>query len=169
VTLTHPDAQRFLMTIPEAVCLLIQAGALVNNRDIFVLDMGAPVMIHKLAEDLIELSGLSPNRDIRIEITGLKQGEKLSEVLIDSGSELHPTRIEKVNAISTRAFDVTAFENDIRALERSAWEGRSEDVYRQLAKLNIGYVSQLPAPWPFSAGRVVALRAPRGVLASEPS
>lgn len=100
----------------------------------------------------------------------MKQGEKLSEVLIDSGSELHPTRIEKVNAISTRAFDVTAFVNDIRALERSAWEGRSEDVYRQLAKLNIGYVSQLPArPWPFSAGRVVAPRAPRGVLASEPS
>ena len=69
LTLTHRDAQRFLMTVPEAVSLLLQAGTLANNRDIFVLDMGPPVLIYKLAEDLIELSGLRPNRDVRIEIT----------------------------------------------------------------------------------------------------
>jgi FlaA1/EpsC-like NDP-sugar epimerase len=172
VTLTHPDAQRFLMTIPEAVSLLIQAGSLANNRDIFVLDMGAPVMIQKLAEDLIELSGLSLNRDIRIEITGLKPGEKVSEVLIEASSELHPTRIEKINAISTRVFNVPAFVNDIRALERSAWEGRSEEVYRHLAKLDIGYGSQLPSrPWPFSPRRVAAAAASSAssMLSPEPS
>lgn len=96
VTVTHPDAQRFLLTIPEAVCLLIQAGTLANNHDIFVLDMGQPVMIHKLAEDLIELSGRSPNRDIRIEITGLKQGEKLAELLMDISGELRPTEYDKI-------------------------------------------------------------------------
>jgi hypothetical protein len=172
VTLTHPDAERFLMTIPEAVSLLIQAGSLANNRDIFVLDMGAPVMIQKLAEDLIELSGLSLNRDIRIEITGLKPGEKLSEVLIEAGSELHPTRIENINAISTRAFNVPAFANNIQALERSAWEGRSEEVYRHLAKLDIGYGSDLPSrPWPFSPIRAAAAAASSasGMLAPEPS
>jgi FlaA1/EpsC-like NDP-sugar epimerase len=159
VTVTHPEAQRFLMTIPEAVSILIQAGALANNRDIFVLDMGAPVMIHKLAEDLIELSGLSPNRDIRIEITGLKQGEKLSEVLIDASSELHPTQVEKIKAIRTRAFDVVAFGISVRALERSAWEGRSEEVYLELAKLNIGCASQIPTrPWPFQPGVLLQLR-----------
>ena len=173
VTLTHPDAERFLMTIPEAVSLLIQAGSLANNRDIFVLDMGAPVMIQKLAEDLIELSGLSLNRDIRIEITGLKPGEKLSEVLIEDGSVLHPTRIENINAISTRAFNVPAFVNNIQALERSAWEGHSEEVYRHLAKLEIGYGSQLQSrPWPFSPSRVAAAAAASSGssrLAPEPS
>ncbi len=169
VTVTHPEAQRFLMTIPEAVSLLIQAGALANNRDIFVLDMGAPVMIHKLAKDLIELSGLSPNHDIRIEITGLKQGEKLSEVLIEASSELHPTHVEKIKAISTRAFDVVAFGNHVRALERSAWEGHSEEVYLELAKLNIGYASQIPTrPRPFST-RIVAAPEVSGSLAAEPS
>jgi FlaA1/EpsC-like NDP-sugar epimerase len=78
ITLTHPEAQRFLMTIPEAVGLLLQAGTLANNRDIVVLDMGQPVFIQTLAHDLIELSGLSPHHDVRIEITELKSGEKLS-------------------------------------------------------------------------------------------
>src|SRR5437762_14171420 len=82
LTLTHRVAQRFLMTIAEAVCLLIQAGTLANNRDIFVLVMGAPVLLHKLAEDLIVLSGLRPNGHVRIEITGLKPSETRSEALM---------------------------------------------------------------------------------------
>jgi FlaA1/EpsC-like NDP-sugar epimerase len=157
------------MTIPESVCLLIQAGALANNRDIFVLDMGAPVLIHKLAEDLIELSGLRPNRDVRIEITGLKQGEKISEVLMDNTSDLRPTSIEKIKAISTGAFAFEVFAQRVRALERSAWEGDTDEVYRQLASLNIGYNSQIPArPWPAAAAsHVVPVPAVGGTLAPE--
>jgi FlaA1/EpsC-like NDP-sugar epimerase len=166
VTVTHQDAQRFLMTIPEAVCLLIQAGTLANNRDIFVLDMGPPVMIHKLAEDLIELSGLSPNRDIRIEIRGLKQGEKLAETLMDNSSELRPTQHEKIKAISTGNFDLEAFTNRVVDLERSAWEGDSEEVYRHLANLNIGYEPQVPIrPWPAAPSRIAPLPTVRRALA----
>ena len=170
VTVTHQNAQRFLMTIPEAVCLLIQAGTLAESRDIFVLDMGTPVMIHKLAEDLIELSGLSPNRDIRIEITGLKRGEKLSEVLMDHTSELRATPVEKIKGITTRPFDVAAFSHRLRVLERAAWAGDAEEVYRVLAALNIGYASQVPMrAWPLSPARVVPVPAVGSTLASEMS
>lgn len=168
VTLTHRDAQRFLMTIPEAVSLLIQAGTLANSRDIFVLDMGPSVMIQKLAEDLIELSGLSPNRDVRIEITGLKPGEKISEVLADSGAELYATAVEKVKAIRPRTFDMVAFANGIRALERSAWEGNTEQVYRHLANLNIGYQLKVQErAWPMPHNRAVPSSAVAPTLAPE--
>ena len=154
VTLTHPDAQRFLMTIPEAVCLLIQAATLANNRDIFVLDMGQPVSIHKLARDLIELSGLSPERDVRIEITGLKPGEKLSEALMDEASELRSTPLEKIHAIQIRGFELAAFTTAVRELERAAWADEPEEVYRQLEALGIGYVCQAPSrPWPLTPAR----------------
>lgn len=158
VTVTHPDAQRFLMTIPEAVCLLLQAGALAADREIFVLDMGEPVSVHKLAQDLIELSGLSPNRDVKIEITGLKRGEKLSEVLLDTSSEtLQPTRFDKIQTITTKPFDSAAFAHKLRALERSAWENSAEEIYLNLAGLNIGYNYEAPArPWPMSARRPTA-------------
>jgi FlaA1/EpsC-like NDP-sugar epimerase len=168
VTVTHQDAQRFLMTIPEAVGLLIQAGTLANNRDIFVLDMGEPVLIHKLAEDMIELSGLLPNRDIRIEITGLKPGEKLSEVLIDNASELHPTSVEKIRAIKTEIPEAAIFATRLRGLERAAWEGNVKDVYQQLAALNIGYAAPVPARmWPVTPTRVIQAPAAARALAPE--
>jgi FlaA1/EpsC-like NDP-sugar epimerase len=168
VTVTHPEAERFLMTIPEAVSLLIQAGVLANNRDIFVLDMGAPVVIHKLAEDLIELSGLSPNRDIRIEITGLKRGEKHSEVLLEHPAELRSTEIEKIKAIRARGFDVSAFKTRLQALEQSAWEGDEEEIYRLLGDMNIGYAVQLPPrPWPSSSPKSFPVPAVGRALAPE--
>ena len=96
VTVTHPEAQRFLMTIPEAVCLLIQAGTLAHGGEIFVLEMGQPVLIQKLARDLIELSGLRPDKDVRIEFTQMKPGEKISELLIDRATEtIRPTGLDK--------------------------------------------------------------------------
>jgi FlaA1/EpsC-like NDP-sugar epimerase len=162
VTVTHPEARRFLMTISEAVCLLIQAGTLARARDIFVLDMGEPVLIKKLAEDLIELSGLSPHRDVRIEITEMKPGEKLSEVLVDDSREtLQPTRLQKIQAICTESFDATEFARRLRALEKWAWEGDVEEVYRALAGLNIGFVYEgLPKPWPGSLRRPLPADAP---------
>jgi FlaA1/EpsC-like NDP-sugar epimerase len=143
VTVTHAEAQRFLMTIPEAVCLLIHAGTLAQSREVFVLDMGEPVLIKNLAQDLIELSGLSPNRDIRIEFTEMKKGEKLCEALVDDRSEiLRPTRLPKIQTISTRPFDAGEFSARLRSLEASAWKGNADDVYRDLAAVNIGFFSQ---------------------------
>jgi FlaA1/EpsC-like NDP-sugar epimerase len=82
VTITHPDAQRFFMTIPEACQLVLQAAGLGKTGRIFVLDMGSPVNIEELARDLIRLSGLRPDKDVKIVYTGLRPGEKLKEELM---------------------------------------------------------------------------------------
>ncbi|MGA8761250.1 MAG: nucleoside-diphosphate sugar epimerase/dehydratase [Candidatus Sulfotelmatobacter sp.] len=150
VTVTHADAQRFLMTIPEAVCLLIQAGTLAHTGEIFVLDMGDPVLIQTLARDLIELSGLRPDKDVRIEITQMKPGEKLTEVLVDGATEkLRPTALDKIQAISTQPLDPTEFAHKLRALEGAARQGDTEKVYQSLAAMNIGFVYRdAPLPWP---------------------
>lgn len=81
VTVTHPDIERFFMTIPEASQLILQAGAFATHGDIYILDMGVPVKIAKLAEDLIRLAGFKPNVDIEIRYTGLREGEKMYEEL----------------------------------------------------------------------------------------
>lgn len=96
VTVTHPDMQRFFMTIPEAVQLVLQAAVLGTGGEVFVLDMGKPVKIVDLARDLIELSGLEVGRDIDIVYTGLRPGEKLYEELFVPGESYTRTRHEKI-------------------------------------------------------------------------
>lgn len=96
VTVTHPDMTRFFMTIPESVQLIIQAGAMTRGGEIFVLDMGEPVKILDLAHDLINLHGLVPDKDIEIQISGIRPGEKLHEVLFTAEEEMAATRHERI-------------------------------------------------------------------------
>ena len=96
VTVTHPEATRYFMLIPEAVQLILQAGALGNGGEIFVLDMGKPVKILDLANDLIKFSGLRPGQDIEIKFIGLRPGEKLYEELLTKAEGLTKTVYEKI-------------------------------------------------------------------------
>ena len=144
VTITHPEARRFLMTIPEAVCLLIQAGTLSSSGKTFVLEMGEPVLIHNLAQDLIELSGLRAGRDIQIQMTKLHHGEKLNEVLADDSTEtLLPTHFEKIHMINDVQFDPAIFAEKLRELQSAARRGSRQEIYESFKELNIGF--QVPA------------------------
>ena len=96
ITVTHPDVTRYFMTISEAVQLILQAGAMAESGDIYILKMGKPVKIIDMASDLIRLSGLEPDKDIRIEFSGLRPGEKLYEELITEGEGIVPTQHEKL-------------------------------------------------------------------------
>ena len=96
VTVTHKEITRFFMTIPEAVGLVLQAMTYAKGGEIFVLDMGKPVKIYDLAESLIRLAGLVPNKDIRIEVTGLRPGEKLYEEVLMSEEGLDKTSHNKI-------------------------------------------------------------------------
>jgi FlaA1/EpsC-like NDP-sugar epimerase len=104
VTVTHPEVNRYFMTIPEAAQLIIQAGGMGKGGEIFILKMGIPVKIADMARDLIRLSGKEPDRDIRIIYTGLREGEKLYEELITDGEDIIQTEHKKIMVLRPNSY-----------------------------------------------------------------
>ncbi|MCC6544183.1 MAG: polysaccharide biosynthesis protein [Nitrospirae bacterium] len=146
ITVTHPDIQRFFMTIPEAVQLVLQAAAMGKGGETFVLDMGEQIKIVDLAHNLITLSGLVPEKDIKIVYTGLRPGEKLYEELFDTEENILPTSHEKINmAISgTNGIDSGKFFDQLIELQIKALGSDKEGVLSTMKDLIPTY-NQTPA------------------------
>lgn len=136
VTITHPEVERFFMTIPEAVQLVLHASALGTANEIFILDMGDQIKIKDLAEELIQLSGLEVGRDIEIVYTGLRPGEKLSEKLYGGNEEPVPTEHEKIQALycdHNPSFD--KFNQELETLINLARQGETDQAREMLQHL----------------------------------
>jgi FlaA1/EpsC-like NDP-sugar epimerase len=137
VTVTHAGMTRFFMTIPEAAQLVVQAGGAAQGGEIFVLDMGEPVKIIDLARDMIRLSGLEPDRDIAIEVVGIRPGEKLDEDLFEKWETVAPTAHAKVRRATRPTIDATWLESRLDALEQLSLEGdtlKAEEMLLQMVR-----------------------------------
>jgi FlaA1/EpsC-like NDP-sugar epimerase len=125
------------MTIPEAASLVLQAGTYAKGGEIFVLDMGAPVKIDTLARNLIRLSGLIPDVDIKISYTGLRAGEKLYEEKLMSEEGLQTTANRLIHIGSPIPFDTDAFFDNLSELMKASYNGE-EDRIRDLVSQTVG-------------------------------
>jgi FlaA1/EpsC-like NDP-sugar epimerase len=148
VTVTHPDMERYFMTIPEAVHLVLQASAMGKGGEVFVLNMGEQIRILDLAQDLIRLSGLEPGKDIEIVFTGIRPGEKLSEALWDEGADylstIHPDilRLNENEVLSSNDL-----EEAICNLIELGKKGDPDQIVYMLNKIVPGaVVSSTPSP-----------------------
>ncbi len=139
LTVTHPDIQRYFMTIPEAVQLLIQSGSLADQGEVFVLDMGNPVRIVDLARDLIELSGLELGKDIDIDFVGLRPGEKLFEELL-TGEEngIRHTSHPKILVAEALETNNIPFDQLLSFLTDAALDGDNGKIPSLLERMEIG-------------------------------
>jgi FlaA1/EpsC-like NDP-sugar epimerase len=135
VTVTHPEVTRYFMTIPEAGQLILQAGAMGEGGEIFILDMGTPIKIDDMARDLIRLSGFEPEEDIAIEYVGLRPGEKLYEELITEGEGVVPTSHEKIMVLRGQVCDQTLLNGRIDELKELAYEQKTEEIKEKLREI----------------------------------
>ena len=141
VTVTHPDIIRYFMTIPEAVSLVLQAGAYAKGGEIFILDMGEPVRILDLAKNLIRLSGYKIEDDIRIEFTGLRPGEKLYEELLMDEEGMKDTENKLIHIGKPIEFDERKFFVQLKGL-KDAVEAEQEDIRELIKEIVPTYVPQ---------------------------
>src|SRR6185503_5363421 len=149
VTVTHPEIKRFFMTIPEAVQLVLQASLLGQGGEVFVLDMGEQVKVVDLARNMIVLSGLVPDQDIKIVYSGLRPGEKLYEELFEETEQVEPTPHAKIR----RAIGVSAIQSDrldraIAHLEAAVNQGDEDELIRRLTEA-------VPTYTPMSASSMI--------------
>lgn len=151
VTVTHPDIERFFMTIPEASQLIMQAAAIGDGGEIFVLDMGEPIRIRYLAEQMIRLSGQDPGTDISIEYIGLRPGEKLFEELFYASEELVATRHPKIRvARCGSGLDRAGIARGLEALCQAAESADLPAMIAAFETLLPGWREPAPAPLPGS-------------------
>ncbi|MEO8678471.1 MAG: polysaccharide biosynthesis protein, partial [Vicinamibacterales bacterium] len=148
VTVTHPEMRRFFMLIPEAVQLVLHAGALPDAAALFVLDMGEQVKVVDMARDLIRLAGYVPDKDIAIQFTGMRPGEKLFEEIVGEGERVEPSSVDKVLRVARSPRDFSGLADAIASLETHAQEGRSEDVLRELRTLLQNFTDARPQNTP---------------------
>lgn len=141
VTVTHPDIIRYFMTIPEAVSLVLQAGAYAQGGEIFILDMGEPVKILDLAENMIRLSGLVPGEDIEIKFTGLRPGEKLYEELLIDDDNKKETANKRIFIGQPIKIDEAEFDEKMKELEKATFS-EDENIRRVVKKLVPEYTIQ---------------------------
>ena len=135
VTVTHPEMTRYFMTIPEAVSLVVQAGAIGGRGQVFVLDMGEPVRIMELAESMIRLSGREPGRDVAIEVIGARPGEKLHEELWTDGEQVAPSSHPAILTVTRPEIDAAWLDAELGELARLVEAGATLDLVGRLAAM----------------------------------
>jgi FlaA1/EpsC-like NDP-sugar epimerase len=135
VTVTHPEMTRYFMTIPEAVSLIVQAGAIGGRGQVYVLDLGEPVKIIELARNMIRLSGKEPEAEIPITFVGVRPGEKLHEELWTEGETVGPTSHPKILRAARPPIDVEWLEDELGELEQMVARGETLDVVSKLAAM----------------------------------
>src|SRR6185312_14363945 len=134
VTVTHPEMTRFFMTIPEAASLVVQAGAMGGRGQVYVLDMGQPVRILDLAQQMIRLSGRNEG-EIPIQFKGPAPGEKLHEVLWNEGETVGPTSHPKIMRAARPAIDRDWLDEELVELERLVADSDQEAIVEKLARM----------------------------------
>ena len=135
LTVTHPDIIRYFMTIPEACSLVLEAAVMGAGNEIFVFDMGKPVKIAYLAQRMIELAGLVPNKDIKIVYTGLRPGEKLYEELLATKENTLPTPNEKIFRAHVREYNYTEIVTEVASLSQVALTMNSLNTVRKMKEI----------------------------------
>ena len=144
VTVTHPDMTRYFMTIPEASQLVMQAGAIGQGGEIFVLDMGSPVRILDLAHELIRRNGLKPDQDIEVRFSGIRPGEKLYEELAGDDEQTRPTSHEKIRVWQLPRADGQQVSRGLELLAAAAASGSSVEAVAALKRCVAEFRRELP-------------------------
>ncbi len=141
--MTHPEMVRFFMTIPEAAQLVIQAGAMARGGEVFILDMGKPVKIVDLAQDLIRLSGFDAGVDMKIEFTGIRPGEKLYEELLTAEEGTTSTKHQRIFVARPSEVDVAGIEGLVQMIRERGSHLEREEIVEELGRIVVGF-QQLP-------------------------